>query len=251
MPTETAIPPQAATIAPSARLFELTIWCGPIGSPGMTISSPVDRMPTRGRRWTNSHGRFIAASEADVARRQPPAGLQQHVALGEIEALAPHIAAAPRGFEHPHPVAVALGVLLDDDRVGAGRHRRAGEDARRLARADMAAEPGPGRHLGDDAQFDRDLAEIVGAHRIAVHRRDRERRLGAARGDILGEHPAEPVGERDLLGRQGFDQGQQARQRFFDRNHGFASQSPDLPPDLRSRRRSVTTMPRSTALHMS
>ena len=144
-----------------------------------------------------------------------------------------------------------LGVLLDHDGVGAGRHRRPGKDARRLAGADTAAETGPGRHFGDDAQFDRDPAEIVGAHRIAVHRRDRKGRLRAARRDILGEHPAEPVGERYLLGRQGVDQGQQAGQRFINRNHGFASQSPDLPPDLRNRRRSVTTIPRSTALHMS
>ncbi len=146
---------------------------------------------------------------------------------------------------------MALGVLLDDDGVGAVRHRRAGKDARRFAGADTAAEPGPGRDLGDDAQLGRRPVEIGGAHRIAVHRRDRKGRLGAARGDIFGKDPAEPVRERDLLGRQGVEQGQQARQRFFNRNHGFASQSPDLPPDLRSRRRSVTTMPRSTALHMS
>ncbi len=162
--------------------------------------------------------------QPDVARGQPPPGLQQRVARGEIEAFAPHIAATAGAFEHPYAVAVPLGVFLDDDRVGAGRHRRPGKDARRLASADMAAKPGPGRHFGDDAQFDRDPAEIVGAHRIAVHRRDRERRLGAARGDILGEHPAEPVGERYLLGRQGFDQSQQPRQRFFDRYHGVASQ---------------------------
>ena len=73
LPTDTGTPPQAATKAASARLFELTIWCGPIGSPGMTISSPVDRMPTRGRRWTNSHGRFIAAARPMSRARQPPA----------------------------------------------------------------------------------------------------------------------------------------------------------------------------------
>ena len=67
----------------------------------------------------------------------------------------------------------------------------------------------------------------------------------------FGENPAEPVGERNLLGRQGLDQGQQTGEGFFDRDHGTASQSPDFPPDLRNSRRSVTVIPRSTALHMS
>ena len=189
--------------------------------------------------------------EADVTRCETPPGAQQHLAFGEIEPLAADIAAARRAFEHPDPVAVALGVLLDYDRVGAGRQRRPGEDARGLAGADLPAEPGPGRHLGDDAQLDRDFDQILGAHGVAVHRRDREGRLGAARRDVLGEHAAEPVDQRNLLGRQRRERFEQTRQRFFDGNHGSASQSPDLPPDLRNRRRSVTTIPRSTALHMS
>ena len=189
--------------------------------------------------------------EADVARRQPPSGPQQHVALGEIEPFAAHVAAARGAFEHPDPVAVALRVLLDDDRVGARRHRRAGEDAGGFAGADMSAKPGPGRHLGDDAQLDRDRGQILGAHRVAVHRRYREGRLRPAGGHILGQNAAEGVGDRDLLERQLFERREQTRQRFFDGDHGSASQFPDLPPDLRNRRRSVTTIPRSTALHMS
>src|SRR4029077_18401374 len=59
------------------------------------------------------------------------------------------------------------------------------------------------------------------------------------------------VGERDLLRRQRRKRFEQTRQRFFDGNHGSASQSPDRPPDLRSRRKSAITIPRSTALHMS
>ena len=115
----------------------------------------------------------------------------------------------------------------------------------------MSAEPGSGRHLGDDPQLDRDRRQILGAHRIAVHRRYRKGRLRPAGGDIFGENAAEPVGDRDLLGRQLFERREQTRQRFFDGDHGSASQFPDLPPDLRNRRKSVTTIPRSTALHMS
>ena len=116
----------------------------------MTISSPVERIATRGRRWTNSHGRFIAAARpiSRGVRRLP--GVQQHVALGEIEPGAADIGAELGALAHLDPVAVALGVFLDHDRVGAVGQRRAGEDARRLARAERAAEPGAGRDLGDD-----------------------------------------------------------------------------------------------------
>jgi len=66
----------------------------------------------------------------------------------------------------------------------------------------MTAEPGAGRHLGDNAQFDRDRCQIVGAYRISVHRRDREGRLRSACHDVLGEDAAEPVDQRNLLRRQ-------------------------------------------------
>ncbi len=131
--------------------------------------------------------------EADVARRQPPSGPQQHVALAKIEPLAPHVAAARGAFEHPHAIAVALGVLLNDDRVGARRHRRAGKDAGGFAGADMPAEPGAGRYFGDDPQLDRDRGQILCAHRVAVHRRYRERRLRPAGGQILGQNAADRI----------------------------------------------------------
>ena len=152
---------------------------------------------------------------------------------------------------HPHAVALALRVLLNDDRVGARRHWRAGEDAGGFAGADMPAKPGPGRHFGDDPQFDRDRGQILGAHRVAVHRRYRERRLRPAGSQILGQNAADRIDDRDLLERQLFERREQARQRLFNGDHGSASQIPDLPPDLRNKRRSVTTMPRSTALHIS
>ncbi len=111
--------------------------------------------------------------------------------------------------------------------------------------------PGPRRDFGDNSQFDRYRGHILGTHRVTVHSRDCERRLRPAGGDIFGQNAADGIGDRDLLGRQLFERREQTRQRFFDGDHGSASQVPDLPPDLRNRRKSVTTMPRSTALHMS
>ena len=133
--------------------------------------------------------------EPDVAGREAPSGMQQHIALGEIEPGAADITAARRALAHFHPVAGACGVLLDDDRVGPVGQRRPGKDARRFARPQRAAKPGAGRDLGDDAQAHRDVAEIVRAHGIAVHRRDREGRLGPPRAEILREDPADPLGD--------------------------------------------------------
>jgi hypothetical protein len=159
--------------------------------------------------------------ETDVARRQARSGMEQHLALGEIEPGAAHVSAELGALDDADDVAVALGVFLDDDRVGAFGERRTGEDARRLALTDNPGKPGARRDFGDDAQISRHRRDIGGAHRVAVHRRDRERRLGAARGDILGEHAADRVRDRHLLGRQGFEGRQQPRQGFFDRDHGF------------------------------
>ncbi len=59
----------------------------------------------RGRRCTKSHGRFIAAEQADIARGQPPPGPQQHIAFVEVEAFAADVAAARRTFEHADAIA--------------------------------------------------------------------------------------------------------------------------------------------------
>ena len=67
------------------------------------------------------------------------------------------------------------------------------------------------------------LRDIVGAHRVTVHRRDGEGRLRAPRRDILGENAADRVGDRHLLRRHRSERRQQPRQGFFDRNHQLAS----------------------------
>src|SRR6516225_10728939 len=93
--------------------------------------------------------------EPDVARGEPPPGPQQHLAFAEVEAFAADITAARRAFEHADAVAVALCVLLDDNRIGTRRQWCTGEDAGGFARLDTPAETGSGRHFGDDAQLHR------------------------------------------------------------------------------------------------
>jgi hypothetical protein len=245
LPTSTGTPPDAVTKADSASAFELTIWCGPID----LVSGGQDRDPRPPMH--EKPGPVHRCGEADVARRQAARRSQQHLAFGEVEPGAADVAAARRALADFNPVAAALGVLLDHDGIGAVGQWRAGKDAGGLAGSETAAKSGAGRDFGDDAQRDGNSAEIVGARRVSVHRGDCKGRLRAARRDVLGENAADRVCQRHLFRRYRGERRQQPRQGLFDRDHQLASYSPDFPPDLRSNRKSVTTMPRSIALHMS
>ena len=113
---------------------------GGIGSPGMAISSPVARMATRGRRCTLSQGWLAAAARPTsraVMRR--PAGTTVSPRAKSWPARRMWRPALHRLVD-PHGVAVARGVLLQQDGVGAWRHDAAGEQAHGLAGADAAVE---------------------------------------------------------------------------------------------------------------
>ena len=126
-------PPISASAA-TPRWLEETIWPGPGPLPGATSSSPVDE---DGDARAAAHGNvpwpMAAASDSSRGPRRRPAA-EQRLALAEIEAAAADVALIEAAVAHGDLVAVALGVLLDDDGVGAGRQRRAGEDAHGLAR---------------------------------------------------------------------------------------------------------------------
>src|SRR6516162_5040897 len=98
--------------------------------------------------------------EADVARGEPPTRPQQDLAFGEVETLAPDVSAARRACEQAERTDIALRILLHDDHVFPRLQRNPGEGARRNTSTDAPAEPSTGRHLGDDAQFDRDRYQI-------------------------------------------------------------------------------------------
>ena len=94
--------------------------------------------------------------------------VSRHLAFGEIEAFAPHVTTTLRGFKHSYPVALALGVLLNHDGIGAGRHRRPCEDARRFALADVTTEtlppPAPRQQYATRREYGQ-------GHRLARHSR--------------------------------------------------------------------------------
>ena len=96
---------------------------------------------------------------------------------------------ARSGVIDDHALAVARGVLLDHDGVGAGRDDAAGEDARGLAGAHLALERMAGRDLARDLERHRHARHIGGAHRIAVHGGEIGRRLRAQRRDVRRPAP--------------------------------------------------------------
>ena len=122
-------------------------------------------------------------------------------------------------------VAVALGQLLDDNRIGAGRHKAAGENARRLSGADTAGERPAGGNLADDLQAYRGVGHVGRAHGVTVHGRDIGRRLGAQRFEIVGQHAAVGFRERHLVGRQRAGMRQYLFKRLGDRNQRHGSHS--------------------------
>ena len=102
------------------------------------------------------HGRVAhRRGERDLAHAEPAPAGEQLVALAEIEPGGPDFlpgddVAFARGSSS---ASTTLGVLLDQHRVGAGRHRRAGEDADSLAGADLAGKAMAGRGHADDPEL--------------------------------------------------------------------------------------------------
>ena len=127
------------------------------------------------------------------ARRDQIAGV-------DVLAADAHVGA---GLEHrggPHPAAVELGQLGLQDRIGAGRDRRAGGDAERGARLERRRPRLARRDLAGQAQLD--AAGVGGADRVAVHRGAVERRqVDDAAASSAATRPAASA-ERDALGLQ-------------------------------------------------
>ena len=195
--------------------------------------------------------------ERDRARRRARARrCSSDVAGSEVEAGRPDVAGlAATGSRTRIASPSRVGVLLDQDRVGAVRHRRAGEDAHRLAGAERAGEALAGARHADDLKR-RAGRRLGGAHGVAVHGGGGEGRLRRARRKVVGEHAAGRIGERHGLGRQRLDAGEKPRAAPRRPEAGSslapsARQSPERPPVFSSSRMSVMRMPRSAAFAMS
>ena len=176
------------------------IWPGPGVLPGGSNSSPVAMMATSGRRTTGSVV-WLAEAASDSAAASSTRCRSSSVSPSSKSSPARRMwrPAATVSTHLDRRCVDAARILLDEDRVGAVRHRRAGEDAHRLAFADRAVERRAGRRFADHRKLRAD-GEIAGAHRIAVHRRSREGRLRAQRLHRLGQHAVGGIGERNRLG---------------------------------------------------
>ena len=197
-----------------------------------------------------------AGGEREIARGEPMPFGEQRFAGAEIEPLRAHVAAFGRGLLHLDPGAVAFGHFLDHHRIGAGRHKTAGENARRLARTDRGIERPAGGDLADDFQAGRRSCDIGGAHGIAVHGRDIGGRLGAARFEIVGENAATGLVDRHFVRRQRRGVRQHLIERLGNGNqrhliYSRARKWPLRPPLFSTSRMPSMRMPRSTAFTMS
>jgi hypothetical protein len=113
--------------------------------------------------------------------------MQGDVAGREIEAgLADMLAELAIAFAHRDVAVGLIAILLNHDGVGAGWHLRAGEDARRFARADRAGRQLAGGDALHDLEFCGEGVDIGGADGIAIHRRHIGRRLRQARFQRFG-----------------------------------------------------------------
>ena len=110
------------------------------------------------------------------------------------------IGALPDAWGEPHPSLFDDAILLHHDGVETIRHRRAGEDADRLATSGWAAERVAGGGAPRHRQHRIAIGQQIGmGDRIAIHRAVGMRRHINRRDQIAGEDAAARLGERHLL----------------------------------------------------
>jgi len=117
------------------------------------------------------------------------------------------------------------GIFLDDDGVGGIRDHAAGEDPHCLAHTNRLFERAARRDLADHLEPRRRVRGVGRSYRIAVHRRHRQRRLGAQRRDVARQHAMVCRVERDHFFGQRFGACENRRQRLSNR-HQCQSKTP-------------------------
>ena len=188
-------------------------------APGSTSSSPVASTATFGRRCTGSCAMVHRRGQRQVAVGEPLALAQQHRRLARSRC-------PRRGRCGRRGVGFSNGDVSPSRAVFSWMTTVSAPSGMTPPVKMRAASPAPtrpvermaGRDLADHLERRRRAGDVGGAHRIAVHGGDGGRRLGAQRGEIVGEHAAMRVVERHAFARQRRGVGQHARQRFGDRH---------------------------------
>jgi hypothetical protein len=185
------------------------------GSPGITSSSPVENSATRRRRNTVSRAAPTEAATPTCGGRQPRAG-GQHLGAGrDVLAAAADPLARMRHMVHGHGHRPPRAQLLHHHRIGAGRHRRAGEDARRRAGASEWPTLPAGMRWATAA-----ACPAPARRRSAAHSHPSRCCPAAARrwrnaGPAASTRPAPPAVGTGSVAAHRVRTGQQARQRLF------------------------------------
>ena len=164
--------------------------CSGATSPGMTSSSPVEKSATRGPPRHLQPGQANAGGQPERRRGEPLAPGQHDRAAGDVLAAAADPLPRRGNTQDAHGLlAGRLGVFLHHHRVGAGRDRRAGEDAGDAAGRQRLRGAAGGNALAD-RQGHAFVGDLAAAHGIAVHRAVVLRRHLQRGHEILRQHAA-------------------------------------------------------------
>ena len=157
----------------------------------------MDSTATVARGYTDDRRRVDAGEHTGDRGSHDRAGAEEHVADADV------IADATNGdtLGDRHRQADTVGsdhrrVLDHGDRGGARRHRRAGHDADRFARADRPTGGGSRGRLAHHGQLGRGVDEIDGADGVPVDGAVVERRDVLARDHVGSQH--EPEGRPSI-----------------------------------------------------
>ena len=167
-------------------------------------------------------GLVEGGSQADVARGQTAPGRQGALATPKIQAGGTHEGARLDRPLEADPIAIGAGVLLKRHGIGTSRQQTAGEDAHRLAGAELPLVGAAGGRAADQAQARAAGREIRRAHRIAVHCRSIPGRLVPFGDQIAGEHAASGSRKVDPFLRQRRESRDDAGMSLFDGEHQSA-----------------------------
>ena len=142
--------------------------------------------------------------ESDVRGPQQLAALEDLLALADVFPRRTDVTPLAIGAGHGDAVAAHLGVLDADNGVGSRRNRSSGHDPDGGSRKNALARHPAGGDLPSHGEGCRRVwrgaGQVAPAHREPVHGGVRKRRHVTPRTDVLAQHAAQAVGDRDLLG---------------------------------------------------
>ncbi len=146
-------------------------------------------------------GEIHRGGERDVRRAKPRSGGKQNLALGEVDTLGANVTAPRHALQRFDETCFHAGIFLNQNRVAALRHRRAGENPHGFLRPKGTRKTMPGRAFADLFQLNRQLREIPGAHRVTVHGGDRLGGLSPLGGEIQSKCSSRRAFQGDDLDR--------------------------------------------------